>query len=280
MKVLVTGTTGMLGSAVVRDLKRFNLFYDVIESGPSSDRDLTDLDTARDFVNTEKPDVIIHLAAVTSLNECKKNPDKANTLHADLTKVLASSCKRMIYVSTDSVFDGVASTPYGETSDANPVNVYAKSKLIGEAAAINNNKNSVIIRTNIFGCKPGMLADWAIQSYKDNEKIDGYVNVKFNPVYVGDLAIAIRKAIDHDITGVINVAGDTCLSKYHFLKLLYKRFIMDTEMIKPKTYVDHGQELQRPKYTCLQTGLFEKEFDHIFSLDQGLDKLFEEYKGE
>ena len=55
---------------------------------------------------------------------------------------------------------------------------------------------------------------------------------------------------------------------------------MDTEMIKPKTYDDHGQELKRPKYTCLQTGLFEKEFDHIFSLDQGLDKLFEEYKGE
>ena len=105
MKVLVTGTSGMLGSVVVRDLKKFNLFYETIESGPSSVLDLTDLELAERFVRDQNPDVVIHLAAMTSLKKCEEDPDKAKILHADLTKILAQSCNRRIYVSTDSVFD-------------------------------------------------------------------------------------------------------------------------------------------------------------------------------
>ena len=277
MKVLITGTSGMLGAAVLRELKRFNLFYDIVDTGSSSERDLTDLQLTKDFVRREKPDVVVHLAAVTSLRKCKEKPDKAKALHAEVTRVLSKSCGRIIYVSTDSVFDGCSCIPYGETSNTNPLNAYASTKLLGEVAARCNNDNSLVIRTNIFGSKPGMLADWALQSNKDDKKIDGYVNVKFNPVYVGDLAVAIRKLIDHDMTGVVNVAGDKCLSKYEFLKLLYNQFNMDTEMIKPKTYTD-TDDIKRPKYTCLRTDTFENEFGHSFSLTSGLNKLFEEYK--
>ena len=123
-----------------------------------------------------------------------------------------------------------------------------------------------------------MLADWALQSNKDNKKINGYVNIKFNPLYVGDLAVAIRKLIDHNMTGTINIAGDMCLSKYEFLKLLYKQFSMDAEMIRPITYNDTNEDIKRPKYTCLQTGIFEDEFGHSFSLSGGLSKLFDEYE--
>ena len=86
------------------------------------------------------------------------------------------------------------------------LNAYARTKLLGEAIAKNNNKTP-IIRTNIFGSKPGMLADWALQSNKDNKEINGFVNVKFNPVYVGHLAAAIRGMINHNVTGVVNFAG-------------------------------------------------------------------------
>jgi|TARA_R110000824_G_scaffold50661_7_gene141324 dTDP-4-dehydrorhamnose reductase len=278
MKVLITGTSGMLGSAVLKEVKRFNLFYDVIEAGPSSERDLTNIQLTKDFVEAEKPDVIIHLAAITSLKKCKDNPDKAKTLHTDVTKILSKSCRRIIYISTDSVFDGCSDVPYSEISDTNPLNTYANTKLAGEAAARCNNDNSLVIRTNIFGRKPGMLADWALQSNKDNKEINGYVNTMFNPLYVGDLAMAIRKLIDHNMTGTINIAGNMCLSKYEFLKLLYKQFSMDAEMIRPITYDDTNEDIKRPKYTCLQTGIFEDEFGHSFSLSGGLSKLFDEYE--
>ena len=278
MRVLVTGTSGMLGSVVVRDLKKFNLFYETIESGSSSVLDLTDLELAERFVRDQNPDVVIHLAAVTSLKKCEEDPSKAKILHADLTKILAQSCNRMIYVSTDSVFDGLSCVPYGEDSNTNPLNAYARTKLLGEAIAKNNNKNSLIIRTNIFGSKPGMLADWALQSNKDNKEINGFVNVKFNPVYVGHLAAAIRGMINHNVTGVVNFAGDTCLSKYEFLKILYNRFNMDTDMIKPKTYTESKIDIKRPRYTCLQTDYVSKELGYSFCLNDGLDKLFEEYK--
>ena len=123
-----------------------------------------------------------------------------------------------------------------------------------------------------------MLADWALQSNKDNKEINGYVNTMFNPLYVGDLAMAIRKLIDHNMTGTINIAGNMCLSKYEFLKLLYKQFSMDAEMIRPITYDDTNEDIKRPKYTCLQTGIFEDEFGHSFSLSGGLSKLFDEYE--
>ena len=278
MKVLVTGTSGMLGTAVVKDLNKFNLFYETIESGPSSVRNLADLELAKEFVAEQNPDVVIHLAAMTSLKKCEEDPQGAKTLHADLTKILAQSCDRMIYVSTDSIFDGMSCIPYSEDSNTNPLNTYARTKLLGEAVAKNNNKNCLVVRTNIFGSKPGMLADWALQSNKDNKEIDGFVNVSFNPVYVGDLAIAIRGMINHSVTGVVNFAGDTCLSKYHFLKMLYDRFNMDTEMIKPKTYSDSSQGIKRPRYTCLQTDFAKKELGYSFCLNSGLDKLFDEYK--
>ena len=278
MKVLVTGTSGMLGTAVLKELNKFNLFYNVVSPGPSSETDLTNTEATERLVSEHNPDIVIHLAALTSLKKCEEKPEQAWALHAESTKVLSRSCSRIIYVSTDSVFDGYSCIPYGELSNTNPLNTYAKSKLLGEVCARNNNDNSLVIRTNIFGSKPGMLADWALQSNRDNKKINGYVNVKFNPVYVGDLAIAIRKLIDHDMTGVVNIAGDKCLSKYEFLKLLYNQFNMDTEMIKPMTYTNADQEIKRPKYTCLQTTAYEDEFGHSFSLSSGLSKLFEEYK--
>jgi len=277
MKILVTGTSGMLGSAVTKELKRFDLFYELIETGPSSERDLTDLKLTEDFVKHHDPDVVVHLAALTSLKKCKEKPDLAKSLHIDTTRILSKNCRRMIYVSTDSVFDGYSCVPYSEGSSANPLNTYAKTKLAGEAAAESNNKNFLVVRTNIFGSKPGMLADWALESHKNMQQINGYVNVKFNPVYAGDLATAIRLLIDSEQTGIINIASDFCLSKYEFLTLLYGQFNIDPLVINPETCGSSMDDIKRPKYTCLKTGRFEKEFGYVCSLTDGLKKLHQEY---
>ena len=190
MKILVIGSTGMLGRSLFKALSRES-GIDVITAGRSPfyqsenhiEVDLTESNAVLKILECE-PEVVIYCAANTSITLCEKNKDYAESIHAILPGEISKRVKRFFYISTDSIFDG-ENAPYKESDKLSPKNFYAFSKVMGEKMVLRNCKKSVVIRTNIYGIessRKGSLIEWAIDNLEKNSEIFGFTDLFFNAI--------------------------------------------------------------------------------------------------
>ncbi|NDD00343.1 NAD(P)-dependent oxidoreductase, partial [bacterium] len=135
VKVLITGSAGQLGTDLVASAKRLGL--EVVATS-HADLDITDRDQVARKIAQDAPAVVIHAAAWTAVDACESDPQKAIRVNGEGTANVVNAARqvgaRVIYISTDYVFDGTKSTPYIESDLPNPQSVYGASKLAGEQA--------------------------------------------------------------------------------------------------------------------------------------------------
>lgn len=292
-KVLITGSSGMLGKDIVEVLLKENNFliygFDKrLNSKIPKDKqiigDLTDFNFLIDNLNNILPDIIIHCAAIVNLNVCEENKKAADGLHCEVTNILSSfnsKSTKFIYISTDSVFDGKKGD-YTESDTPNPINYYAKSKLRGEKIALQNNDNTIIVRTNIYGFNYPLgnsLAEWAIKNLKQGRSINGFTDTIFNAIYTKQLARIIRElVIEDNYTGILNVAGNEYMSKHEFLLRLAKVFNYSTDLIKKTSSNDIKFIVPRPQNTSLNISKLKNIINEIPGLNEGLNEFYKDYK--
>jgi dTDP-4-dehydrorhamnose reductase len=288
-RVLITGTNGMLGKDIYNDLinNDFIVFgVDLIKNSILPDQfqrvgDLTEKDFIISVLEEIKPDIIVHCAAIVNLESCQNNKELAYSVHVNVTKCLAQFKPirtKLIYISTDSVFDGVKGN-YNETDKPNPINYYAESKLEGEKMT-KLNPNHIIIRTNIFGFSTplrGSLSEWAIKNLQNNKPISGFADVVFNAIYTNHLATIISKLIKIDFKGLINVASINALNKYEFLSLLIKNMGFDQKLISKSLSVDINFAVLRPLITNLNTQRLQKLMT-VPSMEEGIIDMVTDYE--
>ena len=291
--ILITGSSGMLGKDIFRilsDIQSYNIYgFDrTFNSKISEDNqivgDLTNFDFLREEINKIKPDIIIHCAAIVNLNICEENKKAADALHCEVTKILSSfnsKSTKFIYISTDSVFDGKRGD-YTETDIPNSLNYYAKSKLEGERTVMNNNANSIVIRTNIYGFNYPLgnsLAEWAIKNLKLGRSINGFTDTIFNAIYTKQLARIIRDLIiKYNCKGILNIAGNEYISKYEFLLRLAKVFNYPINLIVKSSSDDINFIVPRPKNTSLNISKLKNVINEIPGLNEGLNEFYKDYK--
>ena len=291
-KILITGSNGMLGKdifEILSEIQSFNIYGFDRTSNPKilEDNqiigDLTDFDFLTNNLNKILPDIIIHCAAIVNLNICEENKKAANALHCEVTNILSSfnsKSTKFNYISTDSVFDG-GKGDYIESDTPNPINYYAKSKLEGERVALENNSNSIVIRTNIYGFTnpPGnSLAEWAIKNLKQGKSINGFTDTIFNAIYTKQLARIIRDLIiKYNYNGILNIAGNEYISKYEFLLHLAKVFSYSLGLIKISSSDDINFLVPRPKNTSLNISKLNNIINEIPGLNEGLNEFYKDY---
>lgn len=289
MRILITGSSGMLGKEIFNEfLKNDNNVFGVDLKSNSSlpERaqivgDLTEKKFVLSVLKDIDPDIIIHCAALVNLDTCEKNKGIADKIHVAATKLLSqykSGSTKLIYISTDSVFDGKKGN-YLETDKPNPINYYAKSKLAGELKA-KFNSNHIIIRTNIFGFNTplkGSLAEWAINNLENNKAIKGFTDVVFNAIYTKHLAKIISTLCSIDYKGTINIASANKVSKYEFLRLLSQELNFSKLLLGESTSKDINFTIPRPKITSLNTDKIQK-ITILPSVEEGIIDLVNDYK--
>jgi dTDP-4-dehydrorhamnose reductase len=285
-KVLITGAAGMLGSMVAEHMCRNNDF-NVTGTGRSEMQapfnyikaDLSKEEEVTDLLESVTPDTIVHCAAMVNLNDCEQHKNEAYKIHVEVTKKLASYKRgkcRFIYISTDSVFDGIGGN-YSETDKPGPLNYYAKSKLEGEKAAAEANDLSLIIRTNMYGFnkyKSGSsLFEWIYKNLNSRHSITGFSDAVFNPLYTGQLAELIIQLINKNVTGIIHAGCIEKITKLQFALLVADAFELDTSLITNGLSNEMNSIVKRPANTVLNVELMNEQIERPFSITDGIHQL-------
>ncbi|MGB6482870.1 MAG: SDR family oxidoreductase [Candidatus Acidiferrales bacterium] len=263
-KLLITGDTGLLGSNLAHVTRQLHQVFGVSRateaiSGSWDHRsvDLTDGDATLHYLDKTRPDVIVHCAAVTDVERCEMQPAYAHAVNVEVTERLAQWAEKngaqFTFVSTDSIFDGVAGG-YREEDPPQPLNQYARTKLAGEEIVRRRCTNSLIVRTNFYGWnqsgKPN-LGKWMHGKLLRGEPLMAFTDVRFSPLFVSDLAKLMLGLILRGAKGVFHVAASDLCSKYEFAFLLGKAFRLDTRKVESILLEDFPFQARRPRNTSL-----------------------------
>lgn len=289
MRVLVTGSSGMLGQDIFRSLSDSGKFQvsgvDIAASKSLCSSkmfkgDLTNIKFLKEVVRTTEPEIIIHCAAYVNLRFCEEHQADTKILHKEVTEWFCeykpAGCK-IIYISTDSVFDGRRGN-YRESDKTAPLNFYAESKRMGECV-VRRQAENLVLRTNIFGYSLPLkesIAEWAITSLEKGETIIGYTNIFFNAIYTRDLADLIPEMILGDLSGLYHTASQNNVSKYSFLKYLACAIGKGHDLVRPGVSTDMRLYPPRPANTTLNVDKLAALYK-LPSVEEGIDRMINNF---
>lgn len=269
---LVTGASGLLGANFLIEAKRENDHLvaqsrgsSIISSGVVSVcADLADEKSAISLVEKYLPSTVFHLAAATDVEWCEDHPKETFLINAAGTRSLAKACRqfgaRMIYMSTDSVFDGQRGN-YTEYDQPTPINVYARSKLEGERAVREELDDHVIVRANIFGWNAlpkKSLVEWMLGLLDEGHPVPGFTDLIFAPLLVNHLSKIMMNLAETEFRGTIHAASRPMMSKFDFAQHIARVFGYSPDVIQPKLAKDVVFKAPRPLNTCLDPSQLER----------------------
>jgi len=277
MRIGVTGASGMLGTALVTHLSKLHKVFATSRSKGIEGKDikwdcfdLTDIELLNKWLDRVKPNVVIHCAAIVNVDLCEENFDLATKLHVETTKVMSNYLNRnngrLIYISTDSVFDGKKHGSYNESDLVNPLNVYAKTKLMGERP-VQLMTNGLVLRTNIIGWtreNSVSFSEWMLKGLTDNIPLNLFYDVNFSPLNVYDLSIIIEKIIQNPIFGLYHCASSDSISKYDFGRKMAEIFQLSDSNINRISVDDMEFKASRPKNMALNINKISAVLEYDF----------------
>ncbi len=282
-QILITGGSGMLGSNIaMAALENFEV-YTTYHSHPTKipgchfiECDIRNRDRVTSIVKDIQPNLIIHTAALTNVDYCEEHPEEAGSINVIGTENVISATKetgaKLIYISTDSVFDGKKGM-YTEEDTPNPLNVYAKTKLEGEKRSLNLS-NSIVVRTNIYGWSlydKLSIAEWILAGLREGKTLRMFTDVFFCPILVNNFIDALFEMYSRDFVGLYHLAGGERCSKHSFAYSIAKIFRLDEKYIEPSTLNEINLLACRPKDPSLDTTKASKELQTvILGVDEGI----------
>lgn len=270
-KILVTGSNGLLGQAVVSVFTResdFEIIQTSVEDKPFTgightyiQLDITNKEEVKKLISSFSPDVIVNCAAFTDVDKCETEREACWKLNVDAVKNLIIASRpsgiKIIHYSTDYVFDG-KNGPYSETDKPNPLSFYGRSKLASENALTASGANYAIIRTIVlFGygvnVKPN-FALWLINNLSKGNPVRIVDDMIGSSTIVDDLAYGSLKIIEQEKNRIIyNISGRDIESRYDFTMKLCEVFGFKKEIVKRIKTKELNQPAPRPMKSGLIT---------------------------
>ncbi len=287
-KVIIIGANGFLG---VKCLPFFKNNFEVVAADiersclPPGVRyvqlDLTKPAQVQDVLDREAPDLVLLLAAMTDVDKCEGYPDLAFTINRDGAQTVAHSCQalgaRLIFISTDFVFDGQKKGKYLEEDAPNPISVYGRSKLEAERAILESGCKALICRTAVLYGWPlpiqrDNFASWLAKSLRAGQKVR-IVTTQYNtPTFADNLAECLSKMTRFSGTQVYHTVGSTGLSRYAFASQLAEAFGVPPTLIE--AIDSFPQKAQRPPYACLSNQKATRDFSvHFETVEESLIRM-------
>jgi dTDP-4-dehydrorhamnose reductase len=251
VKILITGANGQLGRELIKQLQGTDhLATDVAEM------DITNQNNTLHVVESYRPDVVIHGAAYTNVDGAESNIDLAYRINAIGTQNVAAAClkydAKMVYVSTDYVFDGTLGRAYTEFDLTNPQSIYGKSKLAGETLAKHILNKLFIVRTSWLYGDGNNFVRTMQKLGKEREELRVVIDQYGCPTSTKDLANAILALVQTQHYGTYHAANTGVTTWYGFAEKIFELSYNDRMKVSPQTTEELGRPAPRPKYSPLE----------------------------
>jgi len=258
MKVLITGANGQLGRELAKQYREKNdvelILTDV------EDLDITDVNVVYEFINRNRPEVIINCAAHTAVDKCEEEVDMAYKVNTIGPKNLASAANsigaEIVQVSTDYVFDGEVNKALIEFDEVNPQTVYGKTKLEGERIVSKLNPKHYIVRTAWLYGDGNNFVKTMIKLSETNKTIKVVNDQNGTPTSTVDLARVIIGLVENKNYGLFHATCKGECTWYDLAKETFRLKGIDVEVI-PCTTNEFPRPAKRPKYSVLRNYMLE-----------------------
>ncbi|HEX3821450.1 MAG TPA: dTDP-4-dehydrorhamnose reductase [Candidatus Sulfotelmatobacter sp.] len=250
MKVLIVGATGLLGKALLREWKD-----DDVRGLGSRDADIRDASKIQRVVEQSQPDWIVLAAAYTDVDGCESNSELAFAVNregaANVAQAAKTSGAKLLFLSSDYVFDGKKTSPYETGDPRNPQSVYGRTKAEAEVRLLEILPDCCIARTSwLFGAGGKCFPDTILKLAAVRPALDVVNDQRGCPTYSVDLAMAISRLCRANASGIVHVTNSSDCSWFEFAREIVARAGLSTE-VKPVRSAQMARPAPRPTYSVL-----------------------------
>ncbi|MCX6340005.1 MAG: dTDP-4-dehydrorhamnose reductase [Candidatus Aureabacteria bacterium] len=251
-RILVIGAAGMLGHELM-DILSPAWELTGVDIG---EVDITDREGTEAYIRELRPHAVVNAAARTDVDGCEGDPDGAFAVNAQGAGYVAAACRaacaRMIYLSTDYVFDGRAKKPYREDAATNPQSAYGKSKLAGEQAVRRGLDDYIIVRTSwLFGLHGKNFVDTILRAAARQPVLEVVGDQRGCPTYARDLAKAIGSLLMTDCRGIVNVTNSGVCSWCEYARAILELGGISGVRVNEITSERLSRPAPRPPFSAL-----------------------------
>ena len=291
MRILITGSNGMLGSDLVTEL---DSSYEVSGLGFRENRhpkipycqvDISDRPALLRAIRSAKPGIIIHTAAFVDADACESDPKRAFLMNAKATEFVAEASDELgatlFFMSSDYIFDGTKPSPYAEGDPPNPLNVYGHSKVAAEQFLKTRCRSAWILRVSwLFGADGKNFFETILKMALKGEKLRVVDDQKGAPTYTKDLAKAIRALIEKGNRAkgchTYHLANSGETTWFKATKKMFERAHLDVDL-QPITSKELNRLAKRPLNSVFDTTRIQKDFGvRLRSWEEALDEFWSE----
>ena len=259
MKILLTGGSGLLAlnwACAMRDRHEIVLATHVanvaLAGAAVMPLALEHAGALQAALERIAPDVVVHTAGLTSVDECERRPDASRHVNAELARnvaeAVAGTSAKLVHISTDHLFGGTRAW-YDEEATPEPLNAYARAKLLAEHWVAAACPRALIVRTNFFGwghSRRRSFSDWLYYSLAEGRELTLFEDSYITPILADDLAAASLRLIELGASGVYNVTGDERISKYDFGARVAEAYGFSKALLRRGKITDSQLSARRP----------------------------------
>jgi dTDP-4-dehydrorhamnose reductase len=273
-KVLVTGASGLLGSKI---LQLFKSEYDItgtfnhnkfeLPEIETVHLDITDPQQTSEILNHLAPDLVIHSAAERNVDYCEQRHETAWKINVEGTRNVINGCKKtdahLIFISTDMVFSNNTGRPFLETDEVSPLNYYGECKVEAEKMVAEYERSATVRVSMLYGWHLLNLRSdfvgWVIDNVKNKKKIGLFTDQYRNITFIDQVALGIKELFKQDKRGTFHIAGNKCINRFEFGKMICRVFELKNEFLESTTSDRMNWIARRPNRCCMDVSKAELE---------------------
>jgi dTDP-4-dehydrorhamnose reductase len=257
--ILITGGAGLLAinwALAVRERYKvvlgIHLRHIEISGADTRYLDLDSKDRLLTQLDQIQPDLVVHTAGMTSVDECERRPAIARYANVTIAENVAQACSHLqyplVHISTDHLFTGDMKM-VDEMHPPKPRNVYGRTKAEAECRVLDSHSDALVIRTNFFGWGPSYrrsFSDAIVNGLRARKMLNLYRDVYFTPILIKTAVDVVHELLDKKAGGIFNVVGSDRISKFEFGVRIAQVFELDSRLIIPTLLRDTESYVDRP----------------------------------